>query len=71
MIGPGNCPAPNEILLPGLNDEVSVAEKDEYLRIFSNHPITERGAIFWWRGLGIVVYTHALYNVAVILPSHG
>jgi membrane protease YdiL (CAAX protease family) len=29
------------------------------------------GAIYWWRGLGIVVYTHALYNVAVILPSHG
>ena len=29
------------------------------------------GAIFWWRGLGIVVYTHALYNIAVILPSHG
>jgi membrane protease YdiL (CAAX protease family) len=28
------------------------------------------GAIFWVRGLGIVVYTHALYNVAVILPSH-
>ena len=29
------------------------------------------GAVYWWRGLGIVVYTHALYNVAVILPSHG
>jgi len=28
------------------------------------------GAIFWWRGLGIVVYTHALYNVAVLLPPH-
>jgi len=28
------------------------------------------GAIFWVRGLGIVVYTHALYNVAVILPNH-
>jgi hypothetical protein len=28
------------------------------------------GAIYWVRGLGIVVYTHALYNVAVILPSH-
>ena len=29
------------------------------------------GAIFWVRGLGIVIYTHALYNVAVILPLHG
>ena len=29
------------------------------------------GAIFWWRGFGVVVYTHALYNVAVILSSHG
>jgi len=29
------------------------------------------GAVYWWRGLGIVVYTHALYNIAVILPSHG
>jgi membrane protease YdiL (CAAX protease family) len=29
------------------------------------------GAVYWWRGLGIVVYTHALYNVAVILPGHG
>ena len=28
------------------------------------------GAVFWVRGLGIVVYTHALYNVAVILPNH-
>ena len=28
------------------------------------------GAIFWVRGLGIVVYTHALYNVAVILPNY-
>lgn len=28
------------------------------------------GAIYWVRGLGIVVYTHALYNVAVILPTH-
>lgn len=28
------------------------------------------GAVYWWRGLGIVVYTHALYNVAVILPNH-
>jgi len=28
------------------------------------------GAIFWVRGLGIVVYTHAIYNVAVILPFY-
>ncbi|MEM8883764.1 MAG: CPBP family intramembrane glutamic endopeptidase [Planctomycetota bacterium] len=24
------------------------------------------GAIFWWRGFGIAVYTHALYNVALL-----
>jgi len=29
------------------------------------------GAVYWWRGLGIVVYTHALYNVAVVLSIHG
>jgi len=28
------------------------------------------GAVYWVRGLGIVVYAHALYNVAVVLPNH-
>jgi membrane protease YdiL (CAAX protease family) len=25
------------------------------------------GVLYWARGLGIVVYTHALYNVALLL----
>ena len=28
------------------------------------------GVIFWARGLGIVVYTHALYNVTVLIWDH-
>ena len=40
-------PVYNTILV--VTDEVSIAERDEYLQIFSNHSITERGAVFWWR----------------------
>ena len=28
------------------------------------------GVIFWARGLGIVVYTHTLYNVVLAVQSH-
>ena len=28
------------------------------------------GFVFWARGLGIVVYAHALYNVSLVVMRH-
>ena len=44
-------------------DEVSVAENDEYLKLFSNHSVTEQAALFWWNRWHDKVTMEKLENV--------